>query len=386
MSFRSCLYAVTVFAACSAMGQVLDLSGVWLQEKSAYPDQELADPAPIVMEIHQTPTEMLLMSHQNGAQLSFHFDLSGQPTTREPGGYNPRLDRAKIKGGKLLVDSLVPPKAKDSPYGFQAKLTEIWELSPDARVLTIHRTVPGANCEVDRETETYQRQSSLDSALQLSEINSEMNRCVTEPGDPFAVEMARSPGFKRLANQNPKPTAPPVRNKQVLNSDTHYVRLGGANLHQLETCTAFSAYFFGDFFKGLERTPLPEGYAFVRNGQPVTTYPDDIVLDVEPKIWNCPGWWVTTPSPSPIPNALQLFPLPSEIRDLRFELVWKGSQRRELGEVPAELKTEPFTELGPAEQFFRMQISSKDVPLTDSVEIHVVSKAGKQLACIQGHL
>ena len=106
MSFRSCLYAVTLFAATSAMGQILDLSGVWLQEQSAYPDQELADPAPIVMEIHQTPIEMLLMSHQNGAQLSFHFDLSGQPTTREPGGYNPRLDRAKIKGGKLLNKEL----------------------------------------------------------------------------------------------------------------------------------------------------------------------------------------------------------------------------------------------------------------------------------------
>lgn len=386
MSLRFLLHTVTVLAATCAMGQVLDLSGVWLQEKSADSAPELADSAPIVMEIRQTPTEMLITSHQNGAQLGFHFDLSGQPTIREPGGYNPRLDRVKVKGGKLLIESLVPPRAKDSPYGFQVKLSEIWELSPDARGLTIHRTVPGANREVHRETETYQRQSSLDSALQFSEVHSEMNRCVTEPGDPFAVEMARSPEFKRLANKSPTPSPPPARNKPVLNSDTHYVELGGANLHQLETCTSFSAFFFGDFFKGLERTPLREGNSFARDGQPVGTYPDGIVLDVEPSVWNCPGWWITTPSPSLTPNALQLFPLPPEMRDVRFELVWKGSKRRELGEVPAELKTEPFTELGPAEQFFRMQVSSKDVPLTDSLEIHVLSRTGKQLACIQGHL
>jgi hypothetical protein len=124
----------------------------------------------------------------------------------------------------------------------------------------------------------------------------------------------------------------------------------------------------------------------VRNGQPVTAYPDNILLDVEPKVWHCPGWWVTTPSPSLAADALQLFPLPPELLDLRFELVWKGSQRRELGEVPAEFKAEPFTELRKAERFFRLEVSSKDVLLTDSLEIHVLSRSGKQLACIQGRL
>ena len=368
------------------MGQALDLSGIWLQEKSTHPVPGLADPAPMVMDIRQTPAEIFITSYQNGAQLAIHFDLSGRPTTREPGGYNPRLDRVKVKGGKLIIDSLLPPKAKDSPYGFQVKLNETWELSPDARVLTIHRTIPGANREVHQETETYQRQNSLDSALQLSEINSEMNRCVTETADPFAVEMARSPEFKKRVMKAGDRQKPFTHMEQTSTVFTGAAALGRANFRQLEQCTSFSAVVGADFLKGLQRTPLTDGFSFTRNGQTVSTYPDNIILDVEPSVWNCPGWWVTTPSPSFNPDTLQLFPLPQEMRDIRFDLVWKGSQRRELGEVPAELKTEPFTELRRADQFFRLHIPSKDVLLTDSLEIHVLSRTGKQLACIQGHL
>ena len=74
------------------------------------------------------------------------------------------------------------------------------------------------------------------------------------------------------------------------------------------------------------------------------------------------------------------------LKGLRFHILWVGSETRDLGEIPAELKSEVLFKNLPAEYWYQMEVSSSDVPITDSLEIHILSPAGNQLGCISGHL
>jgi hypothetical protein len=84
--------------------------------------------------------------------------------------------------------------------------------------------------------------------------------------------------------------------------------------------------------------------------------------------------------------ATSTLPVLPELLGLRFRVRWTGSSTHDLGEVEPELLTEPWPELRPPERFHRMQIPSKGVPLSDSLEIRILTKAGNQIGCISGHI
>jgi hypothetical protein len=57
-----------------------------------------------------------------------------------------------------------------------------------------------------------------------------------------------------------------------------------------------------------------------------------------------------------------------------------------LGEVPSELRQAVWPELTPADKWYGMKIPAQDVPLTDRLEVHILTAEGNQLGCISGHI
>jgi hypothetical protein len=57
-----------------------------------------------------------------------------------------------------------------------------------------------------------------------------------------------------------------------------------------------------------------------------------------------------------------------------------------MGEVPADLETYPVAKGQVLEGRYNMEVPVSDVPITDSLEIHILSPDGTQLGCINGHI
>jgi len=127
------------------------------------------------------------------------------------------------------------------------------------------------------------------------------------------------------------------------------------------------------FFKGLEQVRTADGIEFRKNGHAVQSYPDSFVMTMRP-IAGCQ------------PDCIKSAVIPPELWDLHFKARWFGSVRKNLGAVQSKMITEPWPELGPWKIFYRLHIPAKNVPLTDVLELHMLSKGGKEVACIGAHL
>jgi len=205
-----------------------------------------------------------------------------------------------------------------------------------------------------RGVETYTRQTSLPVALEKAEKASGMNKC----------NAAR-----------PQMTVLPPSNL----SDG--VDLGYTGFEQLAWQVSFLAGLHGEFFHDVRRTNTSGTLKFYTKGKLLTTYTGSLVLEITPSVSPHPRWELSTP---------QVFrgtvPLPKWLQALRFRIKWVGPESRDLGEVPSEPGDQPWPELTMPEKWYRLNIPAQDVPLADSLEIHILSAAGKQLGCISGHI
>jgi len=77
---------------------------------------------------------------------------------------------------------------------------------------------------------------------------------------------------------------------------------------------------------------------------------------------------------------------PDSLKGLRFHITWAGAETRDLGEVAAELKTHTGPHGLPSDSWYEMEIPAQDVPISDTLEIHILSAAGDHLGCVCGHL
>lgn len=307
-------------------------------------EQALDDGSPLILLVIQTANSIEVTKIQNGVKATSHYDLNSSKSKKVRSHGSESMGRAKFNRETLLIEYNAPlPMFR----GMTFRVKEKWKLSPDSRVLTIQPLPSG-------ETETFTRQASLDSARARVSEASLMNKCVCLRW----------------------PSLPNARSK---NEDE--AGLGFTAYRQLDTCMLFDAGLSGEFFKRLERSDSPNGTQFRKSGQMVSEFPDYVVLEIATKVWECaPGdLWIITMSTS-------ASPLPPELLGLRFRVKWAGSSIRDLGEVEPEIVTEPWTELRPPEEFYRVEIPSHGVPLTDSLEIRILTKAGSQIGCISGHI
>jgi len=337
---------------------VPDFSGVFLRDHVE--DRGVATVIteaqnPLVLDIKQTAQTLRITEMQHGVQATDTYDLRGKPTINvSPDGMRSK-DRVKFKQGKLVLKSeWMGPR-----YPVTGPMTEqTWELSPDLETLTIQPKIEhlGRLPRDFRRIAILTRQPSLQAALERAQAASGMNRC----------NDAISPFTRR---------APPITDRGVV--------LGYTAFEELVWEVEFDAALRGDFFKDLKRTDDPGGVEFRKSGQLIQTYAGFLTLEISPAV---------RPHPRYLFSTMQKVMgwgdprLPDWLLTLRFHIKWAGSEFRDLGEVPSELKQEPWPELRVPQRWYRMEIPAQNVPLTDSLEIHILSAAGKQLGCISGHI
>jgi len=206
------------------------------------------------------------------------------------------------------------------------------------------------------EIETYTRETTLQAALEKATKLSRPNTCVTTSRypDKHARDISRG------------------------------VPLGGTVFKQLGWTASFDAHLRGDFFGNLKLVPTRDGVEFRNNRDLVSSFSGSLELIVFPAIRKEPNG-VESPT-SPLWGMMGGWRFTEALKGLRFHIVWVGSETRDLGEIPAELKSELVSKKAPPENWYQMEVPANGVPIADSMEIHILSPAGNQLGCISRHL
>jgi len=356
---RLCAFVCGLFLSTIVLGQTKpEFSGVFLRTSIDSPDQSpfrVLDP--LVLEIKESADTLRFTTMQNGAAATTTYKIDGTKSTNVNRWGQQSVDRLKFKSQKLVTEGLLtgPPGMPMIATGRRVK--EEWELSPDHDTLTVRRRFEsqrGSMLDVI-EKEKYERKASLSAALQEASAASGTSKCNNLPLlglDRKTAEYSRKYDEGAL--------------------------VGHTVFQRLDQCVLFIADLSSPYFKGLERINKLGQVEFHKNGNPTSDYPDSVVLEIQPHVHQCSPWLDGYEYEAEV--------VPPEFLNLRFQLKWLGSKTQELGEIEAELRTEPWPELRPPERFYRLQVPTKNLRLTDTLEIHILSPSGKQLACITGHL
>jgi hypothetical protein len=258
-----------------------------------------------------------------------------------------------LEGANLVLRTTVERKSPGSGVSVPAvveNLEEKWALSPDSQRLVI---CTKADIGIS-ECETYIRELSFETAKAAAESAATM-------------DCKKSLPIPELENE-----------KKATRGYDHGAILGTALFEQITRCIGYEAVLSADFLKGLQRTKKLEQVEFRKNGQTISAYENDIVLEVSPtpiaSSWEI-GPWLQAGTPAP-----------EAVRGLRFMVRWIGAQEKHLGEVESELLHEPWREQQTSSGFYRMRIPAKDIPLTDDLEVVIFASNGERLACVKGHL
>jgi hypothetical protein len=202
-------------------------------------------------------------------------------------------------------------------------------------------------------TEIYARQANLEAALEEAAKTSSMDNCV--PSERFPVTHSRRfPGG---------------------------VAFGGTDFRQLGWTEDFEVSLTGEFFTNLRILPTPGGVEFRRNNELATKIAGSLTLTVRPVIRKEPHWMGS--SASMVTGGWRFT---DALKDMRFHVLWAGSKPRDLGEIPATLETSSYRKGFPLEGAYTMDVPAEDIPITDNLEVHILSPAGVQLGCMSGHL
>jgi len=336
---------ITVFVlAASSLAQAKpDFSGVFLRTETTVRSGHPSPAVPRLLDIKQTLDEVVVTASQNGETAVVHYRLDGKKSDKV---------QARLKGASLVLKTTVEwkgPLDGAPARTVMENLEEKWELSPDARQLTI-RTTPSIGIS---EYESYIREPSLEKAKAAAELTAAMGCRKALP----ISELRNEKESTRVYDQG--------------------AVLGTALFEQITRCIGYEAVLSGDFFKSLRRTKKLEQVEFRRGGQTIFAYENDVVLEVSPLLIACStdvGPWVQAGAPV------------EAVRELRFMVRWLGAQQKDLGEVESELLHEPWREQLAATDFYRMRIPANGIPLTDDLEVVIFAKDGKQLACVKGHI
>jgi hypothetical protein len=312
-----------------------------------------ADPAdPLVLIIKQGVDSLQITEMQNGAQRIYVYDMGGKPSLHvTPDGVYTR-DRIRFNHSKLLIKSEVVanPSFADLLTG------ETWELSPDLRILTIRIKGVSHGSEVrdSRRMEAYTRQPSLEAALEKAQWASGITLC--NANNPFTAILPN-----RIWD--------------------HGFVLGFTGFQQLGWQVSFAARLTGEFFDDIIRTNAFGIVELRKKGKLIPTYSGYLTLAVTYLVTSHNQWkWGTW-------NAMMgVEPLPEWLQTLRFRIKWVGSESRDLGEVPSDLEQQPWSDGGAPVTQYRLEIPAQDVPITDSLEVQILSASGNQLGCISGHI
>lgn len=342
--------SATVFAQT-----VPDFSGVFLETEtrghyrnrawSRQPD------SPLILEIEQNAYFLRIIERQNGSHAIYLYNLDGSAAKNETPQDGQSTDRVHFKGGSLIIRSEVTGDGQ----GHEIR-KETWSLSPDLHNLTME---PGwdtpANSAISLfiPTEIYARRGSLEAALEEAAKTSRMNNCV--PSQRYPGKHARN-----LLGGFP---------------------LGATDFRQLGWTQTFSAFLNGESLANLRLVSTPNGVEVRKGKDLVPQYSGSLNLIVLPAIRKGTHWMGSTAN-----LEMGGWRFTDALKDLRFHILWVGAETRDLGEISATLKTDSYRPGFPLEGAYTMDVPADNVPITDSLEVHILSSAGVQLGCIAGHI
>ncbi|MFQ5664421.1 MAG: hypothetical protein ACE5HL_11380 [Terriglobia bacterium] len=159
-------------------------------------------------------------------------------------------------------------------------------------------------------------------------------------------------------------------------------------------CVTFHAVMWADdFFDGLERIETRKGSEFRKGSRIVKYFPGKISFEIEADVFNCPenrenSDRLKTDPIIIVPPVPQVPPAASGfMSSLQFEAYWKtGFKLRPVQHLSIkEAARVPWTELQNV-WVYVLEVQAKDVPLTDRLVVHVLSKDGKKVARFSGHV
>jgi hypothetical protein len=153
------------------------------------------------------------------------------------------------------------------------------------------------------------------------------------------------------------------------------VPVSAGQIRDKDVCINFSPVMTaGDFFDGLQRHETASGDQFRKNSQVVTTFPDQITVQVQTAVTVCDAD-LYTPAP-----------LPSFFNGLQFKVQWKrGLTMRSVAQVAVQ-RVMFASQEGDNRLMFLLKIRDHSVPLTDHLIISVISPQGKLLTRMSGKL
>jgi hypothetical protein len=153
------------------------------------------------------------------------------------------------------------------------------------------------------------------------------------------------------------------------------VPVSAGQIRDKDVCINFNPVMTaGDFFDGLQRHENASGDQFRKNSQVVTTFPEQITVQVQTTVTVCDAD-LYTPAP-----------LPSFFNGLQFKVQWKrGLAMRSVAQVVVQRVVFASQE-GDNRLMFLLKIRDHNVPLTDHLIISVMSPQGKLLTRMSGRL
>jgi hypothetical protein len=146
-----------------------------------------------------------------------------------------------------------------------------------------------------------------------------------------------------------------------------------------DTCISFHASMSADdFFDGLERTETPRGPQFRKNSRILSNFPDDTSVEIWAYVERCSRQELRDLVPA---SATEF------MRSLRFEAKWKrGVEFRSVEKLSIETSPPSWNETGVSPWIFTLMMASKNVPLSDSLVVAVISEDGKKVASFSARL
>jgi len=146
--------------------------------------------------------------------------------------------------------------------------------------------------------------------------------------------------------------------------------------HEIKTdssCMIVTAEIQSEQLNQLEKTMKGEVVTFRRNGEMVADYPDEVEL-------------LVTLSPCfDTTSSFRYGQMPNNVDRLNFKIGWSGSSKKEPQAVVAQAAREQWTELTPPARWYRIILPTKNIPLTETIEVHFDSD-GEPDACVNGRL
>jgi hypothetical protein len=130
------------------------------------------------------------------------------------------------------------------------------------------------------------------------------------------------------------------------------------------SCILFRVFYISDsFFSNISRVDAPTGLKFKKAGKPVEFFPEHLVLNVEANVYSCGEKPVQRP---PLDFKSDL------MKSLLFRLQWKREFDLRPVDVTSMQSRGPVVYLFSNRWEYFMEVSAKQVPLSDSLVIDIL--------------